>query len=46
VATRIDDAEIEGKLETARNMLAKGISADIVSECTGLSIDDIRSIGM
>ena len=34
----------EAKLETATNMKARGISDDIVAECTGLSIELVRSL--
>ena len=34
----------EAKLETAKNMKARGISDDIIAECTGLSIELIRSL--
>ena len=34
----------EAKLETATNMKARGISADIIAECTGLSIELVGSL--
>ena len=34
----------EATLETARRMLAKGISPDIVAECTGLSREDLAGL--
>ena len=34
----------EAKLETAKNMKARGISDDIIAECTGLSIELIPSL--
>ena len=34
----------EAKLETAKNMKARGISDDIIAECTGLSIELVRSL--
>lgn len=33
---------LEGKLETAKKMLEKGMSIDVVCEVTGLSIDEIK----
>ena len=30
----------EGMLEAAKNFLMEGISIDVVSKCTGLSIDE------
>ena len=34
----------KGKLEVARNLLARGISPDIIAESTGLSREKIRGI--
>ena len=34
----------EALLQTAKNLLAKGISVDDVSEATGLSIDRVRAL--
>ena len=34
----------EAKLETAKNMKARGISDDIIAECTGLSIELVGSL--
>ena len=34
----------ESKMDIARNMLAKGISADVVSECTGLSVEEVQAL--
>jgi predicted transposase/invertase (TIGR01784 family) len=36
--------ELKGKRETAHTMLAKGLSIEIASECTGLTIDEIKAI--
>ena len=34
----------EGKKETAKNMLSKGMDVVLISECTGLSIEEIKQI--
>ena len=34
----------EAKLETAKNFKARGISDDVIADCTGLSIELIRSL--
>ena len=34
----------EAKLDDARNFKARGISDEIIAECTGLSIELIRSL--
>jgi predicted transposase/invertase (TIGR01784 family) len=34
----------KGKMEVARNMLALGVSPDIISQSSGLSMDDIRRL--
>jgi predicted transposase/invertase (TIGR01784 family) len=39
------DGILEGKLEDARNLLAMGISLDVVVQCTGLSADQIQTPG-
>ena len=31
-------------IETAKNLVAKKISIDIISECTGLSVDEIKNL--
>ena len=33
-----------GKIETARNMLKNGISADLITKCTGISAQQIREL--
>ena len=38
------EGETRGKAEVARNMLAKGIAADVVSECTGLSVEEAQAL--
>ena len=32
----------QAKIETAKNMLQKNISVEVISECTGLSLDEIE----
>lgn len=34
----------DAKLDVARNFLARGFSEEIVSDCTGISIDKLRKI--
>ena len=34
----------ENKLDTAKKMKERGISDDIISECTGLTIETIQSL--
>ena len=34
----------EGKLQVARNFLKKGVNAELISECTGISIDKIKNL--
>lgn len=36
--------KIEGKIEIARNMKAEGIPADVISKCTGLSLEEIEKL--
>ena len=31
-------------IETAKNLLLKNISVDIISECTGLPVDEIKEL--
>ncbi len=38
------EGEKAGKLEDARNFLKKGISVDLIAECTGLSIAEIQTL--
>ncbi|MDE6244550.1 MAG: hypothetical protein K2M50_02715, partial [Treponemataceae bacterium] len=33
-----------GKIETARNMLKNGISADLITKCTGISAQQISEL--
>ena len=32
------------KIEVARNLLANGVDEELISECTGLSIDKIKNL--
>ena len=34
----------EGKIETARNMLKNGLSADLITKCTGISAQQISEL--
>ena len=43
-AMAIVDAKKEEKIEIARNMLAKNSDVQFISECTGLSIDEINNL--
>jgi predicted transposase YdaD len=36
----------EGKLETARNALAKGLPIDVVSDITGLNSEVLRNLSV
>ena len=38
------EGRLEGKLETARSMLMKGFSSEIVQECTGLTAEEIKQV--
>ena len=38
------EGERNAKFETARNLLKKNISVEIITECTGLSTDDVLKI--
>ena len=44
IDTSYEEGKIEGKIETARNMLAEGIAVDIICKCTGLNEDEIGKI--
>ena len=33
-----------GKLEAARNFLMKGIDSEIIAECTGLPLEEVRKL--
>jgi predicted transposase/invertase (TIGR01784 family) len=36
--------KLEGKLEVVRKMLGRGLELDIISEISGLSLDEIRAL--
>jgi predicted transposase/invertase (TIGR01784 family) len=36
------EGRFEGKLEVARKLAARGISSDVITESTGLSVDQIQ----
>ena len=38
----IQQGSQQAKIETAKNMLQKNISVEVISECTGLSLDEIE----
>ncbi len=38
------EGERNAKFETARNLLKKNISVEIITECTGLSTDEVLKI--
>ena len=38
------DGEYQAKIETAKNLIAKKISIDIIADCTGLSVDVIKNL--
>ena len=40
----LEQAQIDGKLEVARNALAKGLAPEIVRDITGLSLDEIEKL--
>jgi predicted transposase/invertase (TIGR01784 family) len=40
-----EDGERKAKLDIAHNMLASGVSLDVVVQCTGLSPDEIQASG-
>lgn len=39
-----EEASYEKTFETARNMIEKGIDLDTISECTGLSLEEIEPL--
>ena len=43
-AEGLAEGEHNAKIETARKMLSKGFSLDDVSDCSGLSIEDIKKL--
>lgn len=40
----INKGSYEKAFETARNMIEKGIDLDTISECTGLSLEEIEPL--
>ena len=42
VSDGISQGEHQKAIETAKNMLQKNISVEVISECTGLSLDEIE----
>ena len=40
----VSDGEYQAKIQTAKNMIAKKISIDIIADCTGLSVDVIKTL--
>jgi predicted transposase/invertase (TIGR01784 family) len=39
-----EDGSQQAKIETAKNLFLKNIPMDIIAECTGLSIDFIKTL--
>ena len=44
VSKGISQGEYQAKIETAKNLVAKKISIDIIAECTGLPVDEIKKL--
>ena len=42
ISQGISQGEHQKAIETAKNMLQKNISVEVISECTGLSLDEIE----
>ena len=42
--TSFDEGKAERNIEIARQMKAKGMDSDLISEITGLSIDEIEKM--
>ena len=40
----MDGARREGKLEVARNAMAKGLPVEVIIDITGLSLDEIEKL--
>ncbi|MEE0878950.1 MAG: hypothetical protein UH788_06705 [Treponemataceae bacterium] len=40
----VSQGEYQGKIQTAKNLIAKKISIDIIADCTGLSVDVIKTL--
>lgn len=43
-AEGLAEGRVEGRAEVARMMLDKGIQVSLISECTGLSADEIKAL--
>ena len=40
----LSQGEYQAKIQTAKNLIAKKISIDIIADCTGLSVDVIKTL--
>lgn len=40
----MEKGRLAGALENARKMVAKGLAIELVSECTGLSLDEVKAL--
>ena len=38
------DGKAEGKLDTAKNLLAEKVDEEIISKCTGISIEELKKL--
>ena len=38
------EGQLNAKIETAKNLLAKGIPVEVVAECTGLVIEEVEKL--
>ena len=44
ISQGITQGEHKAKIETAKNLVAKKISIDIIAECTGLPVETIENL--
>ena len=44
ISQGIQQGSQQAKIETAKILLLKNISVDIISECTGLPVDEIKEL--
>jgi predicted transposase/invertase (TIGR01784 family) len=44
VSDGISQGEHQAKIEAAKNLIAKKISIDIIADCTGLSVEVIKTL--
>ena len=44
ISQGLSQGEFQAKIETAKNMLNKNISIDVVGECTGLPLETIEQL--